>query len=664
MPLRHYRLNLNLFAILTVVILTAAAGLGQTPAARPDRGIKPNGTYSVSNVENISLQNGNVNLDIPLAALPPIAGGKLSWTFSAYYNSKIWDVVRSEEIGTAFDLSQEYYVVDSVQQSDHGGWRVTGQYMIDIRDAHQDFDYEIPPVGDEPDRTLLVNNNWYKTVLMMPDGSEHELRPLDYSPFGGGRSYLFGYYKESPFTHGTMRYYSFDGSYLFATITNYDNWTVYLPDGIRITQSGGIQRIQDTNGNKIKIFTDSNGTHYQDEQTGREIRYVYDPAANDGHGQGQVWYQAVGGITPMHVDINFGTTQVQGKLYTVNDWLSGQLNPRPCIHKQQLSQTLQVVREIVFPRTEPLPQAARRFTFTYNSDATESATTTGVKFSCSGSGSTYTRTVSKGWGSLSKMVTPLGAEVQYAYELDSGALDANSVLTPDDIPAEAITKKTVVQDGPDDVWTYQIAADLGASSQTYVNDNSVVSENSYPQMAMLGSGFGGAYYGVSGLVYRTMKPFQKVERHWANLIFTGANLNSPGGTVVFNPVVDAEYTTLTDAAGNNLKMSAKTFQYDFNGNVTQTTEYAWFDPALVSRDSNGVPTGVPGGATVLRTTNNSYYNAASTASSKNVYAKRAIATGTPLILDALQQTTTGAGIAQFAAPWIRLAVPALPGLRR
>ena len=183
-------------------------------------------------------------------------------------------------------------------------------------------------------------------------------------------------------------------------------------------------------------------------------------------------------------------------------------------------------------------------------------------------------------------------------------------------------------------------------TQTYLADNSTVTEMKYPQGAAMGTGFGGAYYAVSGLGYRTTRPFSKTERHWSNLIFTGAYLNSPGGTVTFNPVVDAEYTTLTDANGNALKMSAKTFQYDYNGNVTQTTEYDWFDPALVSRDVNGVPTAVPAGATVLRVTNNSYYNAATSASSGNVYAKRSAATGTPLILNAIQQTTVGSSIVQ------------------
>src|SRR5262249_38272896 len=80
----------------------------------------------------------------------------------------------------------------------------------------------------------------------------------------------------------------------------------------------------------------------------------------------------------------------------------------------------------------------------------------------------------------------------------------------------------------------------------------------------------------------------------------------------------------------------------------QVSEYDWFDPSLVTRDSNGVPTGVPAGATVLRTTTNSYYNPATTSSSTNVYAKRDLATITPLILNAPQETIVGASDTQFS----------------
>src|SRR5690242_8702806 len=164
----HYsRRCANLCLLSAVLLLSAASVFGQTTAARPDRGTRPNGSYSISDIENISLQNGNVSLNIPLAALPPMAGGKLSWSLNAYYNSKVWDVSRTQQIGQNFDGSPQYYVVDNVQQSDRGGWRITGQYGLDIRDAHNDFDYQLPPVGQEPDYSLMVNHNWYKAVLIM-----------------------------------------------------------------------------------------------------------------------------------------------------------------------------------------------------------------------------------------------------------------------------------------------------------------------------------------------------------------------------------------------------------------------------------------------------------------------------------------------------------------
>src|ERR1051325_3126392 len=103
---------LLLFAIL---LLSAPLTLAQTTAARPDRGTRPNGSYTVSDVENISLQNGNLNLNIPLASLPPIAGGKLSWSLNAYYNSKVWDVSRTQQLGQTQDPQQPaYYVVDKI----------------------------------------------------------------------------------------------------------------------------------------------------------------------------------------------------------------------------------------------------------------------------------------------------------------------------------------------------------------------------------------------------------------------------------------------------------------------------------------------------------------------------------------------------------------------
>lgn len=204
------------FFALALVTLFGTVAVAQQTAARPDRGAMPNGSYSVSDIENISLQNGNVNLEIPLAALPPVAGGKLSWVIKAHYNSKLWDLTRTQL--DAEDMEWHPYVVDNPQLSDRGGWRISGQYIIEIRPASWDFDYAMPPSDAIPynEYQLLVNYTWYKVVLVMPDGSEHELRPVDYSAAadGTGLTFLHGYFNVSPYTHGTMRYYSFDGSYL------------------------------------------------------------------------------------------------------------------------------------------------------------------------------------------------------------------------------------------------------------------------------------------------------------------------------------------------------------------------------------------------------------------------------------------------------------------
>jgi len=198
-----------------LLLVSSVTSLGQTTAARPDRGKQQNGAYAVSDIENISLQSGNVNLSIPLASLPPIAGGKLSWTINAIYNSKLWNITRTET--DAPDQQYRPYVVDTPQVGDYSGWQITGQYIMSLRDAHEDFDYmtEVPPDSmPYTEYYLRVNYNWYKVVLIMPDGTEHEFRPVDYSPYIAGDTFLHGYYKENPYQNGTMRYYSFDGSHL------------------------------------------------------------------------------------------------------------------------------------------------------------------------------------------------------------------------------------------------------------------------------------------------------------------------------------------------------------------------------------------------------------------------------------------------------------------
>ena len=127
----------RIWVLILVLVALNSTVVGQTTAARPDRGINAAGAYSVSDIENVNLQNGNVNLAIPLASLPPIAGGKLSLTVSATYNSKLWNMVRKEHEGTG--VPYRTYVVDTPALSEVGGWQIVAGYELFFREARRGF---------------------------------------------------------------------------------------------------------------------------------------------------------------------------------------------------------------------------------------------------------------------------------------------------------------------------------------------------------------------------------------------------------------------------------------------------------------------------------------------------------------------------------------------
>jgi RHS repeat-associated protein len=631
---RVYATTSLMACVLVAVSVTASA---QAPS-RPDRGIRPVGSYSVSDIENISLTNGNVNVSIPLAGLPPKSGGDLSWTISAIYNSKTWDMVRDER---RIPLGPTY-VVDSLQESDAGKWRIGGAYGITFRESRADFDWEDPVPGD-PDEGILINqHNWYKVLLSTPDGAEHELRPLGVSGFPGTRDYLRGYYGTIPGTNGNpMVYYSFDGSFLWAVIypdnVNYNRrWEIYLPNGTKVVQrrdNAGVQRITDTNGNRIEIVTteDSPGvltTHYRDQETDREVQLVVSTSGT------QARYQTVGEDEWVTIQLAYGFTTVKGKTFPITDdnGLGG-----TCERRTVLPETpLYVLRSITLPATEPGP--ARQYVFSYSSDLPFATVSLPYQDFCGQTPQTVT-SASRGWGSLSQIAMPSGAAINYSYDSDS----MHALISADNATKETITTKTVVHDGTTDVWNYGINEIGGSVSNP---DGTGVAERKYPQSPGL-PGYLGGFDGRAGLVYRTTTADKIIERRWTTLMFSGGDNSAAGGLVTFNPVVETEYTTLLNSAGQPSKMSARTFQYDFNGNVTQETHYDWISPS-VSRDAEGVPLPGINLGTALRVTTNTYYNPAGTASSGNVYAKRSNTDPpAPLILNAPRTTVVGASQTEF-----------------
>ena len=83
-------LHQNTSRIITLLICTLSGVtgiLGQPPPANPlpptwpqlaERGLVAGRTFDVSSIENISLENGAMNLNIPLASFPAGPGGSSS----------------------------------------------------------------------------------------------------------------------------------------------------------------------------------------------------------------------------------------------------------------------------------------------------------------------------------------------------------------------------------------------------------------------------------------------------------------------------------------------------------------------------------------------------------------------------------------------------------
>jgi hypothetical protein len=266
--------------------------------------------------------------------------------------------------------------------------------------------------------------------------------------------------------------------------------------------------------------------------------------------------------------VNFGTTRVFGKTYWINDAICPDA-------ASFVDQTITVIRSIIFPQTEPgLP--GKQFTFNYNSDTVVSQNQQWRPNCFSAPPITFT-SASQGWGSLSRIVMPSGATVDYTYSWDG----IHFLTNPDDAPRESLGTKTLTHDGMTDTWTY--GNNPGAGGVTNP-DGSEIIEWMYPYDRAFAHNYAG-FGGKEGLVYRIDNSGKtRVERHWTLMDFGGDNLApGPGVVVAFNPVVDAEYTSLMEG-GQPVKMSAKTFQYDFNCNLLRETHYDWFDPALVRRN--------------------------------------------------------------------------------
>ncbi|QQS33229.1 MAG: RHS repeat-associated core domain-containing protein [Acidobacteriota bacterium] len=435
----------------------------------------------------------------------------------------------------------------------------------------------------------------WKVQVAFPDGSEKDFRPLGYgsedngfwniSP--NGKLYDFGWYQIPPappncsnnssqVSTSGMVYYTTDGSYIRLFIAHDQDddetnnpYTVYFPDGSYFQSSNG--RLTDRNGNYLEpVSFQYNGKNASGigDQLGRKIFLTSGDSPNELF----VYGNGPNG-TPIKWKIRYKMTNVRRHYRTTG---AGSIRGRGGASNQVLLSEWDVVDEIILP-----PEyGSLKYEFGYNGSDEE----------------LRSDEQSDGFGELSYIRLPSGAEAFYEYSIP-GWPDSNTYPPSTDFALRnAVSKKTVrhytENDGSSNLveeeWQYAI----GPTGATVTSPDGSVMTQIHGNTA-----YQDAYSGLVKSIERANG--SKVERLWG---FYGS------GPTGINPFVKAEFVSIKDATGNYVKTAIKTFTQDRNGNPTSVSEYDFVPYGEVPR-TNGFPTGLPQniGAPV-RSTYTEYYN--------------------------------------------------------
>jgi len=560
-----------------VIALGTIHLIAQDEIKNPARGFQPGSAYSISDIENINTTNGNLTLTIPLVKLPK-GRGDVGQGISLIYNSKLYDTSVEELQNHSGQISDQNMLV----RSDDAGWRYAVNSAMLLVVGRFDEAPAIPCDGTAGGTGK--NAYLWKVQLLMPDGSRKEFRPTSYSDL-----YNDGFFNISPNgylmhacptggnpsatlqTSGPMVYYSTDGSYTRLVIDHnnngdvrgtYNSWTMYLPDGGRMTGGVGINTVMyDRNNNYIQGTADV---------FGRSISVQPNASPNEDH----VFMSGVNGEQLMW-KVTWRTITVS-KTYETTAAASGRGRGNGT-STQTLSQSFRVVDRI----TLPTQLGDLYYEFGYNSEPGGA----------------------NGFGEVSHIRLPSGAVCDYQW---TTPIPGNTGAVLRNFPSQKTLSYLAEYDGSptpvSDVWKYDIDTTGSIITQP---DGRLTAEyhgdTSYENL-------------MSGLTYMTVGSDGMItEKIWAFNRPTGANT-----TANINAYVKTEFTTIPDSSGNPALTAIKDFTVDPNGNQVQIKEYDWVSYSSVPKDSQGNATGIPSAAPLKRVSVSEFYNSAS-GNSSNAY---------------------------------------------
>jgi RHS repeat-associated protein len=593
----------------TFLMLLTATVLWAQEERTPARGYQAGNSYSFSDLENVNLTNGNLMLNIPLAALTGRgSGGGVQVTLR--YNSKLWDTMREDRSdgtpvpdvpGAGYDYSR-----DLLRKGEYAGWKLdSGLYTLVVRNR-QDQEPERPCLGPSSggEAGFVQNGFMWRVEMRLPDGSIKEFRP-----YGTGYSYndlynngyfeinLNGDRKHYSYSNGHpacntptenvtntgMNYYSADGSgmRLYVPHDANEHWTLYQPDGTKIEnlptdETSLIQRQTDRNQNTIKWKNGTAGSY-----SGTKIE-------NDA---GQFVLITNNGVVQPGVNGELLVTTINwGQV-----WINRKYRATYAINANQEYLYDEILDDLDVVTSITLPENLGQYNFTYNGTETKP------------SEGNYTA----GFGELKSVELPSTAKAVYEYKLDDSKLIPSSCSSwtgcafaeDGQILYNSVTKRDL---------TYDLEYD-GSSAETTettlyeidgLTGNSTITRPDGSVTSQTGSGLGvGPGYARSG----TVSDGTITEKLWAQNKAPKVTGNQDSFHITaVNAYVKTEFTSIKDAGGNYTLTAIKDYDYDKNGNLLEIREYDWVPYGDVVR--NPYPSAIPASAVLKRKTVNTYYN--------------------------------------------------------
>jgi RHS repeat-associated protein len=576
-----YAIKCGLSSLLLCLFATVSYAQGTSPML----GFRSGQPYASGGIDSVSMNNGNVMVRLPLASLPRGRGG-LSAGISLMYQSKTSSTtsgVLQSISGSGEPITWDVKTLDNFLGS---AWQYQYQYSFNFINRRNGYSTETEPKCPFPEAAFDL-----KLQMNFPDGSTHIFRPVGFNDFLNDGFFNvgpdgYGWTCSVPVGHPAqytlitsqkMVYYSIDGTYIRLEVehdadqnsTN-NPWTLFFPDGSRVTGGNAPQRIYDRNNNFVEIQDTTYNSHPAKrivDQFNREVIIEFDSATNRDfirqrgvNNEEMVW-------TVKWKEVSFN------KSYLLSD------DPNFPFPPQGINASGRMVDQIILPSQA----GTLAYTFHYNA-ASENPPP-----------------AASGWGELSSITLPSGANIGYRYQLDGqdnvfAETVVNNAPTHKDLTYLQEYDETATS--VTETWQYYFFGAAGSGGSVVAPDGGISGE-SFDGFATNLRARDGWNIGVS--LQSDYPDGSKVERYWRP--------NTPFGSRDINPFVKTSFTSIRDAAGEYSQTAITDYNYDKNGNITRVAEYDWVPYSSVARDGNGRPTGeIPATAQPKRITTNTQVN--------------------------------------------------------